>query len=281
MSERRATLVFVGLALCLLVMLGAQVDRDDGRSALGHAVRVATQPVVSVVLATVHTASDLWTGYVDLVGARSERDRVLEELRRYQAEESRRREVFLENERLRELLVLGRSSPEFETGLAARVVADLTEGRSRRAVLVDRGGRDGVGPGWVAVVRGALVGQVVESTRWNSEVLLIVDPSNGVAVRHQESRFAGILKGGNRGPAYIAQLDYVPRDSAIAVGDTIVTSGLDGIYPAGLLVGRVRALASDSPLAWNVRVEVAFDPAALEEVLLIPPSRVPSAETGS
>lgn len=279
MSERRLGLIFVATAFALLALMAAQVRRPDGRSALQHYAALAVSPLTGSVLGAARLIESGWTGYVDLRDASEERDALSETVDRLEAEVSRARELELENRRLRELLDM-RSQGSFEQALSAEVVADISGGPLRHALLVDRGTRDGVGPGWVALHRGAVVGRILDSGPRKSRLLLVVDPDSGVAVRHQEGRFAGILRGGNRGPQRMAKLSYVPRDRSVAVGDVIVTSGLDGLYPPGLYVGRVRDLRGDSPLTWRIRVEVEVDPASLEEVLLLPPAEQPEAEPG-
>ncbi|MDH3284022.1 MAG: rod shape-determining protein MreC [Acidobacteriota bacterium] len=267
MTERQATIAFLITASVLLGVLAQQVRRDDGGSALAHIVRMATAPVVHGVLGGAHRVRDGWRGYVALIGARRENEEARRRIARLEAERSRYLELLEENRRLRELLDL--SAPEaFPGGVVGRVIGDLTSGPLRRRVLVGRGVRDGVREGWVATVHGAVAGRVVEAGSRSCDVMLIVDPDSGVAVRHELDRFSGVLRGGNRGPA---RLEYVPRDHPVAVGDPLVTSGLDGLYPPGLLVGHVRELFDDSPLTWTIAVEVAFDPGALEELLLIPP----------
>jgi rod shape-determining protein MreC len=277
LSERRLGLIFLATALALLALMAAQVRRPDGRSALQHYAALAVSPVTGSVLATARLIESGWTGYVDLRNAREERDELSRAVERLEAEVSRARELELENRRLRELLDM-RSHDGFGEALSAEIVADLSGGPLRHALMVDRGTRDGVGAGWVALHRGAVVGRILDAGPNSSRLLLVVDPDSGVAVRHQEGRFAGILRGGNRGPQRMANLAYVPRDRSVAVGDVIVTSGLDGLYPPGLYVGRVRDLRGDSPLTWRIRVEVEVDPASLEEVLLLPPLATPVDE---
>ncbi len=277
MTERQATIAFLVSALLLLGVMAHQIRRDDGQTALARVVRVTTSPIVNGVLAGAHAVRDGWRGYVGLVGARRDIVEARRRIATLEAERSRYLEVLEENRRLRELLDL-HASDAFERGVVGRVIGDLSSGPLRRRVLVGRGERDGVRTGWVATVHGAVAGRVIEARSRSSDVMLIVDPDSGVAVRHALDRFSGVLRGGNRGPA---RLDYVPRDHAVAVGDVLVTSGLDGLYPPGLLAGHVRELFDDSPLAWRIAVEVAFDPESLEEVLLIPPlGPIPEAGAG-
>ncbi len=270
MGDRLATLVFVIIAILLLVLMGAQAQRMESGTAMGHAFRGSTGRVWQGVLGVAGGMQRIWENYNYVVGAKHEREQMQERINKLEIERQRTQEVWEENRRLRQMLDL-KDETAFPTGVVGRVVADLSSGPLRRAVLVDRGYRQGVGSGWIAISRGALVGRVRETQSDSAEVLLITDPDSGVAVRHQLDRFAGILRGGNRGPSIFARLEYVPRDQSVAVGDAVVTSGLDGVYPPGLLVGYVRDMAGDTPLTWRITVEVASDLSNLEEIMLVPP----------
>ncbi len=279
MSDRLATLFFVIVAVLLLVLMAAQAQRMESVSSMGQTYRGATGQVWQGVLGVAGGMQRIWENYLYVVGARHDREALLEKLNHLEVERQRTSEVWQENLRLRKMLDL-KDDSAFPGGSMARVVADLSSGPLHRAVLVDRGSGSGIGPGWVVIARGALVGRVRTTQTDSAEVLLISDPDSGVAVRHQLDRFAGILRGGNRGPAILSRLEYVPRDQAVAVGDAIVTSGLDGVFPPGLLVGYVRDMYGDSPLTWRISVELAVDLSNLEEVLLVPPSHRPPPPRG-
>lgn len=270
MNPHRATLVFVLVALALLALMAAQVRRESGATVLGEAAGTVSNPVVGGIVNGWRGFAGIWSGYIDLIGAGRERDALLERLAALEAENAVRDEVERENRRLRELLQM-KESGALDRMVVGRVIADLSDGATRHAVIVDRGKRHAIAPGWVVLQRGAVAGRVVTSLFDRCEVLLILDPDAGVSIRHQESRYSGILSGGIRGASRLARLEYVPRDATIAVGDVLVTAGIDGIYPPGLHVGRVSFVEGTNPLTWTVRVEVDLDPAALEEVVLIPP----------
>ncbi len=270
MTGRQVNALFLALALGLLALMAAQVQQSAEGTVLGHAARAVTSPVVTSVSWLSRTVSRVFHGYLYFVGVEKERSRLVRRVARMEAEQARIGEVYRENRRLRSLLGL-RSSAAFPRGVFARVATYLDSGPARQAILVNRGRRHGVEPGWVALSHGAVVGRVVDSAGSTAEVLLVIDPDSGTAVRHVDGRFAGVLRGGNHGPAALLPLEYVPRDVPVAVGDTLVTSGLDLVYPPGLLIGHIRELAADSPLTWTIWVQVAFEPAELEELLLIPP----------
>lgn len=276
MSDRQGTLVFAGLVLTLLVVMAAQVRREDDRTALGHAAHVVTSPVVELVSWSARSVTDAWDRYVDLLEARRERDRLRREVARLESQVARLSEQAAQNTRLRNLLDLRDERAFGDRGVIARVVTRF-EGRfARQAVVIDRGTRSGVSKDWVAIDGGALVGRVLDAAPGTAQVLLTVDPDSGVAVRHREGRFAGIALGTSEGARRL-RLDYVPRDQPIAVGDEVVTSGLDQLFPPGLLVGYVRELSDRSRLTWDVTLEAAYDPSELEELLIVPPIGAPAA----
>jgi rod shape-determining protein MreC len=274
MGDRLATIVFVSFAVLLLVLMAAQAQRMETVSAMGQSFRGTTGQAWQGLLGVAGGVQRIWENYLYVVGARHDREALLEKINHLEVERQRANEISQENIRLRRMLDL-KDESAFPEGVMARVVADLSSGPLRRAVLVDRGSSSGIGPGWVVIARGALVGRVRTVESGSAEVLLISDPDSGVAVRHQLDRFAGILRGGNRGPAILSRLEYVPRDQAVAVGDAIVTSGLDGVFPPGLLAGYVRDMYGDSPLTWRISVELAVDLSNLEEVLLVPAQHRP------
>jgi rod shape-determining protein MreC len=263
-------LLFAGLVLALLVLMAAQVRQDDGRTALGHVAHVITSPVVELVSWSARSVGDGWDGYVELLEARRERDRLRERVARLESRLARLSEISAENQRLRHLLDLRAQAAFGDDGVVARVLTRFQGSFARRAVVIDRGSRSGIGKDWVAINGGTLVGRVLDAAPGTAQVLLTVDPDSGVAARHRAGRFAGVALGVG-GSSRQLRLEYVPRDQPIAVGDEVVTSGLDQLFPPGLLVGYVRELSDQSRLTWEVRLEAAYDPSELDELMLVPP----------
>lgn len=177
----------------------------------------------------------------------------------------------LENERLRELLSFLVTFPEEEHAemLPARVIG-LPGGRVVERMKIDKGARDSLAVNMPVVVPNGLVGKVSRVYRDHSVVEPLTSASSGVSVITERSRVRGVLKPRFGGSARWVrwELDYVQARSDIVPGDVVVTSGLGGVYPAGIRVGRVVS-AAEGPLRMSVEVEPAVDFSRLEQVFVM------------
>jgi rod shape-determining protein MreC len=173
-------------------------------------------------------------------------------------------EAKLENERISQLVEFAKAQ-DLPT-IGARVIGRPTDSR-QRTVLIDRGTSSGVARGDAVIAAGGLVGQVVEVTPWTAQVRLVTDSESGVAVLVQRTRANGIVRGTLDGPL---ALEFVDKKAAPVVGDVLLTSGLGGVYPKGLVVGEVTTVSAPSTdLFPVVSVESRVDIGRIEEVLVL------------
>jgi rod shape-determining protein MreC len=121
---------------------------------------------------------------------------------------------------------------------------------------------------------GGAVGRVVTADSAYSKVLLLTDPSSGVAGLLQHSRAQGIVFG-TEGPGL--EMRFVPRFSDVSHGDRVVTSGLAGIFPRGIGVGRVTSIRQAADGTQTIELAPELDYGSLEEVLIV----LETAEGGS
>jgi rod shape-determining protein MreC len=110
-----------------------------------------------------------------------------------------------------------------------------------------------------------VVGKIIAVFNHTAQVLIITDGSSGVGSMLEKSGVQGVLKGGGDG---VCHLDYIMNGEKVEVGDTVVTSGLDQIYPKGLLVGTVLKV-SQGNIYKNITVKPAAPLDRLEDVLVI------------
>jgi rod shape-determining protein MreC len=210
------------------------------------------------------SVSHFWRGYVDLVGARQENAQLRHVLSEYRQKEVRYQEAQQALTRLEALLELRRQVALPVIG--ARVIAYDPSTWSRSA-LIDQGKAQGVKPGMPVLAPEGLVGRVVETYPQYAKVMLIVDRKSGADAMVQRTRVRGILqgRGGNR-----CSLDFVPKSADVQVGDLVLSSGLGGIFPKGLVFGTVTEANKKNPgIFQEIEVTPAVDLSTLEEVLVI------------
>jgi rod shape-determining protein MreC len=263
LPERRPFLLLVLLLSSLLVLMSSQVRTGRGTSLLEDSLLNVTGPLVRGVSGSAGSVAGLWTSYVDLRGARAQNLELRSRLGRLEEQGREGEEFRRENLRLRELLDLKRAQ-EFPS-LAAEVLALGAVGQSRTA-LIGRGSRDGVRRDMPVVNRHGVVGRVIAVGDRVAKAQLLIDPNSGVAGIFQRTRGQGMVVGmGDRG----CRMEYVSELENVEVGDVVVTSGLDQIYPKGLTIGVVISVEEGDQLTKNIMIRPEVDFRRLEEVLVL------------
>lgn len=187
-----------------------------------------------------------------------------EKLIKLEQESSRYIEAELENKRLRDMLELKSQRPEFVT--AAEVFA-RDPSNWYQVIWVNKGSDDGVAKEMIAVTPAGVVGRVHRIFNDTASVILLTDVNSALAVRMQSSRAEGILEGRGGNVCY---LKYVPSEVEVEVGDAVISSGLDGIFPEGLVAGYVTELVKDEGGVFHtIKVAPAQDLNSLEEVAIL------------
>lgn len=224
---------------------------------------VPVQGWVSAVYGSVRSVADT---VAELGRLRDENARLTAEIERLRAEAARWQEALAENERLRELLGFA-STSAFDV-LGAEVVGRNPDQWFRRLVI-NRGASDGVAKDMPVVVGRRLVGRVIAATPNSATVLLLTDPESGVGGLIQRTRDAGVVLGGGDEPGLLS-MRLFSRDARPVEGDLVVTSGLGGVFPPGLIIGHVAAVEREQfGLVRTARVRPAADLDRIEEVLVL------------
>jgi rod shape-determining protein MreC len=190
-----------------------------------------------------------------------------EELARVQTIAVQMHELKLENEDLRKLLALRDPAP-LGSLLSVNVIAQDPFAMVQ-ALMIDRGSDDGVAVGFPVISWRGLVGRVVEVHPTASKVLLVTDVNSAVSARIQdpESRATGIIRGTGEGRLY---MQYVPRADPLRTDDVVITSGVGGSFPAGLIVGRVvQVRHKDVDVFQEALVEPSVDMRSLERLYVL------------
>jgi len=207
----------------------------------------------------------IWKRYIALVHTHQENERLAKELQRTESEVLRLQELVMENTRLQHLLEFKRASSFNKLTTATVVGRDPTNWH--RTIMINKGGRDGLQKDMGVITPVGVVGRIIRTTPVASQVLLLTDQNSSAAGLVQRTRDEGLVEGTHRG---IARIKYLPILSEIEVGDIVLTSGLAGIFPKGLMVGQVSNIQIKEDKLFKVaQIKPAVDFARLEEVLVI------------
>jgi len=284
-DARRSRLLLTALVVAHLVAISRQVDDAGGNSLLHRAVYAALAPLESGVSAGVRGVRSVWFAYLDLRRVRQENGQLQERLRDVEMRLMERQRDAEEAGRLRELLELRRILPH-DTLVAQVIVRDALQWF--RILKIDKGARDGVEKDMAVISPNGVVGRVIRVGPSAAQVQLLLDQQSGVGARIERSRVTGVVSGqvsrqSATPDASVGDLvmKFVPALADVVEGDIVVTSGLEGMFPPGLVIGRVRSVVRGSGLFKEVRVTASADFDRLEEVLVVrtppPDSKVPEA----
>lgn len=263
LSRFRYPLTYLVLSLAATLSLASQ-ERSMSTGFASQLLLEVTVPLQEMVALPVREVRDLWESYVALVGIRRDRDTLREELARLRSENLELREALVASDRYERF---GDFQDQHELPLLPANVSAEDLSPWFKSITIDRGSSDGVEPGMPVITHEGVVGVVSGISPRFARILLMVDPQSQVDTYTQRSRARGSARGRADGTC---TLQYVLREADIQAGDDLLTSGLDGIYPRGLRVGRVSRVESEPyGLFQRVEVEPAVDFYALEEVFVV------------
>lgn len=207
-------------------------------------------------------ASDIWHNYFYLRGVRQENRELRDQIEQLQIEQVRMKQDADQAHRLQALL--GFKEQFIAKTLAAQVIGSSGSEQSR-TVTIDRGSRDGILPDMAVISATGVVGKVISVFKSTAQVLLINDQQSGVGTILEQSRLQGVLKGKSSGELVI---DKIMADEEVKMGDRVLTSGGDQIFPKGLIIGTVDRIEK-GPEFLQVMVRPSASLNRLEEVLVI------------
>lgn len=263
-SPARANALLLGvMVFAQLLLLSASVRSGIASNAVAGAAGTVSRPAVAVERSLSGIAMGVVHFFRDLHSDQSEATALRRQVNEMALREARASDLVRENERLRLLLGMRTDLVPDATG-ASILTSSLTS--QSQSIVVDRGTDAGIREDMAVVAWGGAVGRVVSAEREFARVRLLTDPNSGVAGVVDRTRAEGMLVGRGFEPM---DMLYVPKFADVAVGDRVVTSGLDGVFPRGLGLGRVSLVGEPVGASKTIRVEPEIDYRALEDVLLL------------
>ena len=268
--------LFFAVTLGHIILISAQVNSRTGVPVLETVVFGAFAEVQRVVSIGVSGARRAWSGYVSLRQVNTENELLKRQLADARVELQQQRALVDRSRGLERLLELRDQTALATTG-AAIIAAGATP--DFRTVTIDKGSRDGIRSDMAVIAPGGVVGRVVVPSRRAAKVQLLIDRNAAAGAIVERSRAQGVVVGG--GDERL-RLEYVSEVADIATGDVVMTSGIDGIFPKGFVIGRVVSVEKNGGAYSRIVVKPAVDFRALEEVLVVlTPSAAREAVEGS
>jgi rod shape-determining protein MreC len=251
------------LVLSLYILTAAargQLKNDP----IGPMLLWVMRPLQIAAQASTNWIEEIENNYSMLTGYKSENEKLRKRIQELEVERNQLLEAEATNRRLQEMLAFRSHLPS--GSMMASIIADSASSWFK-SCLLDKGSADGVRKGMAVVTPLGVVGQVVAVTPRTAKVLLLTDPNNGVDVLVQRTRARGIVSGSlDNGPI----LKYVKRSEDIQEGDRLVTSGLDGIFPKGIVAGTViKVRKQNLGLFQHIEVMPAVRLERTEEVFIV------------
>jgi rod shape-determining protein MreC len=259
------TVIFIAVLLFIsLIMLSYNLKHETDKSFFRKIVLEAAAPVQRGLSVFVKSVSDAWMRYIFLVGLDEENKILKKKINENKAELILYQEGYLEAQRLRKLLSL-RDDYNYHF-FSARVIGREQAALSK-TILINKGTVHGLKTGMPVIAPSGLIGRLVDVSWHASKVLLVIDESSNIDAIVQRTRTQGIVCGaGSRG----CILKYISKTQDVKIGDIIISSGIGGVFPKGLLIGIVsHADQQNSGLFWVINIAPFVDFSKLEEVLVL------------
>jgi rod shape-determining protein MreC len=264
-SRHKSLTLLAGVVVAQVLLLAMQIKRERQVRLIRVWAVELISPLQRIASWTIHGAQHGWGGYIGLRTAQKENDAMRAELDRLKVRNAELEGRALEADRLAALLNFRNAYSEVPM-LAAHVIGASPDSGSM-VVNIDRGSRDGIRRDMGVITPDGVVGKILAVYPDISQVLLMSDKDSGVGALLQDTRTQGPVKGTG---APLLSLDYISNDEKVAVGEAVLTSGQDRIFPKDLPVGKVVDFVADpkSPFM-KIRIRPAAHLERLEEVLVL------------
>jgi rod shape-determining protein MreC len=281
LGRHRNLIILLGVLFLQALGLAVQVKKAGPDAENTRLIRIwgvgAITPVERAVVWMQNGVGNIWHNYFYLRGVRAENRELKEQIEQMRIEQVRLSEDAAQARRLQTLLAF---KEQFISKTVAAQVIGSSGSDLSRVVYIDKGADAGLKRDMAVMTADGIVGKVILVYPSVSQVLLINDQTSGVGVILEKARLQGVLRGTANGEVV---LERVMSDEQVPVGETVLTSGGDQIFPKGLTVGSVAKVSNGKDLFLNIKIKPATNLSKLEEVLVVveKQERQPVAEDGT
>ena len=265
--------LFMAVTVGHIVLISAQVTTSRGVPMLEAVTFGAFAEVQRGATSAIEGVQGAWRDYLAVQDIRKDNERLRAEMARLQIDLQQRRAEAQQTRSLQDLLDL-RVQTEVPTTAASVIAASASP--DFRTVTIDKGTRDGLRANLAVISPSGVVGRLILPSGRASKVQLLIDRNAAAGALVERSRAQGIVVGTGTDQL---RLDYVPSSADVKVGDRVVTSGIEGIYPAaerqgsypkGFVIGHIESIGSGAS-GRTIVVRPAVEFSSLEAVLVVLP----------
>ena len=261
--QQRPGLLLGAAVLLHVVLISAQVNTVSGLPVLQVVTFGSFSEVQRGTTAMVDGVRNFWSGYIALRQAHAENSALKLELQSLQVRLQEERAEAQRTDNLRQLLEL-RERAHLDT-TAAEVIAGPASPEFQ-TVTIDKGTSQGVKADMAVISPAGVVGRVILPSGRAAKVQLLIDRNAAAGALIERTRVQGVVEGFGDGSL---RMQYVPGTSDVKPGDLVVTSGIDGIYPKGFVIGTIEQVERGAGGYHDITVRPAVDFTRLEEVLVV------------
>ena len=273
--RQRTGYLFIAVVVGHIILISAQVNTNRGipvLEAVTFGVFAEVQRAASSAIAAMRMS---WTDYVALQEVRTENEELHQEVGRLRIRLQQERALAQRSRTLEELLELRTQALELET-VAANVIAGGAS-PDFRTITLDKGTAEGLRPDMAVIAPAGVVGRIITPSARAAKVQLLIDRNAAAGALIERSRAQGVAEGTGAD----LRLNYVSGTADVQVGDTVVTSGIDGIYPKGFIIGQIQSVQRGASGFDTIVLQPAVDFSSIEAVLVVttPPVAVDEEAT--
>lgn len=226
----------ISIALILIsffLILVGQTEKGRMENWFTSTLRTLVYPFQASGHWAIEGVTGAWTHYIWLIGAAEENDRLRREVAQFKEQSAKTEELRQSYDRLLTLLQFQRNNPDEK--VFAQVIGEVNDSFSR-LMIINRGSNHGIKKNFGVITPLGAVGKIQSVTPFQSVVQLIVDSRTKIPALVQRTRLKAIVQGELDGRLMIRNF---PRNMSVQLGDMVVTSGLEGIFPKGVPIGRI------------------------------------------
>jgi rod shape-determining protein MreC len=271
--RQRTGWFFVAVTVGHLILISAQVNTERGVPLLEAVTFGMFAEVQRATSSAVGGVREGWENYFALQQIRQENEQLKSEVAQLRIDLQQERATAQESRTFADLLELQKQTMLSTTGsqiTRSNVIGSGASPQSSfRSITIDKGTQDGLGRDMAVIAPAGIVGRIITPTARASKVQLLIDGDAAAAAVIERSRAQGLVVGTGDATCPL-RMDYVPGTADVKVGDVVVSSGIDGIYPKGFAIGQIQSIEEHGTGACGaISVRPAVEFSSLEAVLVV------------